>query len=761
MLSVIVYGRNDQYGYNLHKRAALSLNAIAAHLSGTSEIIFVDYATPDTLPTFPEAIRDTLTAHTKNHLRILRVRPSVHQARKGQSPLQVIEPLARNVALRRVNTANRWVLSTNTDIIPVMRGTRSLEALVAGLSDGFYQTPRIEVPESVWEDFDRADPDTAIAELARLGRALHLDEIVYGAPHILFDGPGDFQLMPTQALKQIGGFDETMVMGWHVDANIARRMQLLFGHITPLHEDVFAYHCDHTREVTAAHKPDQVQNDQYRYVWNVQTPDACGYGADWGLAGETLEEISLRGKRLPVFENAIKAASGPPATAPYQSFYTHETYGRVETHAAHVMPYLADLVVSLPRTTRFFWFGLREDMRARAAAAFAGLGFASAPEAPSADAPPDVWASMADKALQSGGVFVFDFGWSGTGEMPPEARRRLGSAFVRLICGEQARIAAGQSPRLFVAIDSVHGRFEHFFADRVAATITPFSTRLRHGYATTRALRRDLMPGALVHAPATLTDGIIHVPGASDGITVFESAGLRLGAGRHTLRIRTSGRAAGKSDDTCALLELTWRAKAFKVWKLSAAAIASGGGEMTFALSPDDVDDPWAEGTLRIRAFGANGFVIQSLEITGGDNDERPALPALPEGFDDGADLTRFLRSGDAGSREGRAVVSRPRVAGHMVFGPYWPVTAGRYAAVFAVKVEDAAATHEPLIAMEVASSGHFFAQLHVNRAQLKPAYELAFEVTEAFASEPLELRVWSAGLAHISVTSIRVRRLG
>ena len=42
MISVILYGRNDNYGYNLHKRAALSLNCIAELLSEGDEILFVD-----------------------------------------------------------------------------------------------------------------------------------------------------------------------------------------------------------------------------------------------------------------------------------------------------------------------------------------------------------------------------------------------------------------------------------------------------------------------------------------------------------------------------------------------------------------------------------------------------------------------------------------------------------------------------------------------------------------------------------------------
>jgi len=80
MISVVVYGRNDAHGYNLHKRAALSLNCIAEVLrDDDDEIIFVDYNTPNDLPTFVEAIYDTLTARAKSVLRVLRVRPEMHK----------------------------------------------------------------------------------------------------------------------------------------------------------------------------------------------------------------------------------------------------------------------------------------------------------------------------------------------------------------------------------------------------------------------------------------------------------------------------------------------------------------------------------------------------------------------------------------------------------------------------------------------------------------------------------------------------------
>ena len=84
MISVILYGRNDSYGYNLHKRGAISFNCIAEVLTQPDdEILFVDTNTPDDLPTFPEAIRDTLTPRAKELLRVLRVRGVLHGGGAG------------------------------------------------------------------------------------------------------------------------------------------------------------------------------------------------------------------------------------------------------------------------------------------------------------------------------------------------------------------------------------------------------------------------------------------------------------------------------------------------------------------------------------------------------------------------------------------------------------------------------------------------------------------------------------------------------
>ncbi len=295
MISVVTYGRNDNYGYNLAKRAAISFNAIAAVLDREDdEIIFVDCNTPDDMPTFPEAIRDTLTPEATRLLRVLRVRPVLYGRYKGGSPLPALEPLCRNVAIRRSNPANRWILSTNTDMVFVVREpSMSLSAVAASVPGGFYELPRFEVPEALWESLDRRDGHGAVAACRLWGRSLHLNEAVIGLPENRFDGPGDFQLMLRDQLFEVNGFNEAMRMGWHVDSNIAKRLNLLNGETSSLLDHVFAYHCDHTQQVTFLHSRHRTSNSGELFVHRVRTPFLPEQEGRWGMAGEEIEEIRL------------------------------------------------------------------------------------------------------------------------------------------------------------------------------------------------------------------------------------------------------------------------------------------------------------------------------------------------------------------------------------------------------------------------------------------------------------------------------------
>ncbi len=507
MLSIIVYGRNDTHGYNLHKRAAISLNCLAEMLSDAEdELIFVDYNTPDDLPTFPEAIADTLTARTRAKLRVLRVRPKVHRRFRQRTHLAALEPVARNVGVRASNPANRWILSTNTDIILVPRAMLRLAEAVGDLAEGFYHTARFEIPEGLWETFDRADPVGTIAAAQALGVSARLNEVVYGSDPILYDGPGDFQLVLRADLFAIDGFDERMILGWHVDSNLAKRLTLKRGPVASMIEHVFCYHCDHTRQATSTHHRDRLENDPVFFIDQVARPDLPEQREDWGCAGDDVEEISLAQSRFG-YRDMLGAVVTPLDAAYSEARYTAASFDDYRYDARHVLPFLADLLSSYPRGLRLGWCGVRRDMFELARQAWRHMGFIGPVivEAASASRLVDSEPDPAELQIAAGGewldrtdLLVFEFGRAADGEpvsgsrpdapgLSPadqEALAITSSAFLSAVLHERSRLAseAGAAPRRFVGINCIHNANERLFAAHIAAAATPFSSRLRHGF---------------------------------------------------------------------------------------------------------------------------------------------------------------------------------------------------------------------------------------------------------------------------------------
>lgn len=483
MISLILYGRNDAHGYNLHKRAAISLNCMAEVLRHPDdEIVFVDYNTPDDLPTFPEAIQDTLTERARTLTRVIRLRPEHHALFADRTHLPALEPVARNVALRRSNPRNRWVLSTNTDMIFVLpKQYGALGDVVADLEDGYYHLPRFELPEGIWESYDRRDPEDIIRRTARAGAAYHLDEIVLGSRDVLFDAPGDFQLALRQDLLSIDGFHEEMILGWHVDANLGRRMRLLRGEIRSLHDRLRGYHCDHTRMATLVHRRGRKENDSIRFVDKVTKPEIPEQRATFGLPDIAFEEIDLRNPTGRRYVAALDSLGLEPATAPYGASYVTDSYNRHDYEPAHIVPYVLDLLSSLRPDARIAYAGAKSQTRQlldqgissllpeaeRLAVSHSGvLGLSGSREMP-----------VAEWLKAEADIYVFEIG-SPTAPVDEERARSVEvmSLFQQLTHTSKSR------PVRIVAINAIHNVFEQLVTSAVNCTPTPFSTRVRHGY---------------------------------------------------------------------------------------------------------------------------------------------------------------------------------------------------------------------------------------------------------------------------------------
>jgi hypothetical protein len=523
----------------------LSLNNIAALLSDPDdEILFVDYNTPDDFPTFPEAIADTLTDATRARLRILRVRPAHHARFRGQTNLVALEPIARNVALRRANPANRWVLSTNTDMIFTPHDGRTLTEIVAPLAAGYYHLPRFEIPETLWESLDRGDPIGTMATVRAWGTDFHLNEIVAADNDFFaFDGPGDFQLMLRDDLHAMHGFDERMLLGWHVDANIARRLAIIHGRTGKLDDRLGGYHCDHTRQVTPAHRPGSVANDWRQFVDGIRDARPPGQ-PNWGLAGEAIEEIHLD-NTTGTYVGALRQAIGAPMAAPSHLLHGRASRDRIDYDARHVLPFLVDALVAYPRDLRLGWFGARRDLLERFAVAWAALGF-SVPISVARgaawlgpDLPPGtIWADRASIGVEAG-AFVFDFGMP---IGPEPALAFVADGLRAMAAAEDAHLNHPMAAqRRFIGVNAVLNQWEGLMGSVVGAASAPLATRLRQGLRNPAiTLPADILarlkPG---NASRRTGDGVEIIPGRRG--QVLHGPPMLLAPGAYRLRLARQG----------------------------------------------------------------------------------------------------------------------------------------------------------------------------------------------------------------------------
>ena len=178
-------------------------------------------------------------------------------------------------------------------------------------------------------------------------------------------GPGDFQLMQRADLFNIQGFHEEMLLGWHVDSNIAKRLALLHGKVGDLGTQLFGYHCDHTRQITPAHSHSRTENDWRRFVNEVERPDIPEQVSSWGCPEDDIEEIRLTGQSTSVYIDALKRQVGEAQVLPPVVSYTEDGVpNKTDYDPRHVLPYLADVFVCCEKRINLGWFGARPDMLA-------------------------------------------------------------------------------------------------------------------------------------------------------------------------------------------------------------------------------------------------------------------------------------------------------------------------------------------------------------------------------------------------------------
>lgn len=370
MISVVTYGRNDNYGYNLYKRTALGFNSLADILTEKDEILFADYNTPRHLPTLPEYIWDTLTPKALRILKVIRIYPEVHEQLKADSPLPVLENVARNAAIVRSDPSNHWILSTNPDVILVLASRwPHLDELLRNRSDSFYEMPRFDIPESVWALLQRGDPRSG-RQLLRDWLISQRTAVVETSPDyrfqkfFLFDAPGDFQLAPRHYFFRLRGFDESMNKYLYSDANLAKRMWLLNVRRTDhLLGDLWVLHQDHYLSGEWARNVSQIAHSDFHTKVIHQTQIEAN-DETWGLQGMDLPFFALADRieqRRYWFLPAAPSPNGDLRLSEEIDWRLQPFYRRFH-YQPHVLTlYLREILQVLPQDARVVYVGTQPE----------------------------------------------------------------------------------------------------------------------------------------------------------------------------------------------------------------------------------------------------------------------------------------------------------------------------------------------------------------------------------------------------------------
>jgi hypothetical protein len=374
MISVILAGRNDAHGGNVAKRAAISINTLADLLTEPDdEIVFVDWNSTESEPCFVQAISDTLTAQARARVKVVRVRPSDIPDIVRKTHLPLIDSIARNVGVRRSNPENPWILSTTTDVV-LLPSHGPLAKILADLAPVLHHSARHGLPEIGWEDLDRMNPDACRTKIAARLDALCLKEIVRAPAPILYDGPGDFQLLPRALIHEIRGFDESLVFTYHTDANLAKRALLKAGSVGDLSDRVTVVHCDHYRAGSIHHSADRITNSYREAVEDAETAVPPHQPEDWGLDGSELEVFWLADQtRLDKTLSAVGGLVSGLPTAPETAF-TSVTFNTLTVPVGHVVPHLANLLMGLSPNCGIYLLSVNPDMRSAAAKLITAMG---------------------------------------------------------------------------------------------------------------------------------------------------------------------------------------------------------------------------------------------------------------------------------------------------------------------------------------------------------------------------------------------------
>ena len=274
-LSIVVTGRNDNYGGDFNERffTALRFNYERLTERGVAcEVILAEWNPVPNEPTLSELLAREFSDLMADALRPIVVAPEYHAAFTQNPQLGYLEYVAKNVGIRRA--LSPVVLVTNTD---VFLGREAVDAIATGrVPPGtIYRAPRYDLKMGA----DRSH----IAWDALEDPANHVRRPVLQPP-LFTGGSGDFVLADRDTFNNLRGFNEVYrVARAGVDVNFLVKAHGSGVPIADIGGPV--YHVNHVgsfRISKGRHNEDR-SNTTWGHRWHCRDV-AYNNPDNWGLA---------------------------------------------------------------------------------------------------------------------------------------------------------------------------------------------------------------------------------------------------------------------------------------------------------------------------------------------------------------------------------------------------------------------------------------------------------------------------------------------
>lgn len=214
-ITIVITGRNDDFGGDFNARMFGALEFNHAHLSARGiphEFVFVEWRPISGKPwlsevlcdRYPQLVPDTLFCYVADE--------AYHDAYSLNQKLQFQEFIAKNIAIRRCRGA--FILTTNTDVY-LSRGILNELAGRTLAPRVLYRTVRIDLKDNI----AGAGMDWSILEDER--NYDHVNEI---EPPYYTNASGDFLLLDRDSYRELRGFNEVYrAAKVHMDSNFCRK----------------------------------------------------------------------------------------------------------------------------------------------------------------------------------------------------------------------------------------------------------------------------------------------------------------------------------------------------------------------------------------------------------------------------------------------------------------------------------------------------------------------------------------------------------